>query len=326
MARPLRLSFEHAVYHITARGNRRENIFFSDQDKGIFLDKLNETFEKYSFLCYAYCLMDNHYHLFVKTLLPNITEGMHYLNTSYSNWFKARHKIVGVIFQGRYKSILVDEVAYGMWLSTYIHLNPIRAHIVDNVKNYKWSSFLDYIGRKKSVERLDTEYILSNFDNNINKAKRKYERYVLENVLMDNPLKESYKGIALGGKVFIEKIKEKIKRVGKKREIGVTKLSVARTPEEILTVIQEEFAIGKKDIFQKQKGNMYRQLALYFMKKYTSLSLKDIGDLFMMDYAAVSQACKRYEEKTKKDGKALKMKIVAEENLKKKEIMSSVET
>jgi len=93
--------------------------------------------------------MDNHYHLFVETLLPNITEGMHYLNTSYSNWFKARHKIVGVIFQGRYKSILVDEVAYGMRLSAYIHLNPIRAHIVDNVRDYKWSSFLDYIGRKK---------------------------------------------------------------------------------------------------------------------------------------------------------------------------------
>ncbi len=89
MARPFRLSFENAVSHITTRGI----IFYSEADKAKFLKKMNETFEKYSFVCYAYCLMGNHYHLFIKTLLPNVADGMHYLNTSYSNWLKAKHKI-----------------------------------------------------------------------------------------------------------------------------------------------------------------------------------------------------------------------------------------
>jgi len=136
MARHLRLSFEDATYHITARGNRKERIFYSDKDKGIFLNKMEETLEKYSFICYAYCLMNNHYHLFIKTPLANISDGIHYLNTSYSNWFRAKYKIVGPIFQGRYKSILVDENNYGLRLSAYIHLNPARAKIIDDIRKY----------------------------------------------------------------------------------------------------------------------------------------------------------------------------------------------
>jgi len=106
MSRPLRISFDNAVYHITARGNRRDKIFYSDGDKKIFLQKMDQTFLKYSFLCYAYCLMDKHYHLFIKTPLSNISQGMHYLNASYANYFAAKYKTNGPLFQGRYKSLL----------------------------------------------------------------------------------------------------------------------------------------------------------------------------------------------------------------------------
>jgi len=312
MARPLRLSFENAVYHVTARGNRRENIFYSDRDKSIFLEKMNETFEKYSFICYGYCLMDNHYHLFIKTLLPNITYGMHYLNAAYANWFKAKHKIVGVVFQGRYKSILVDKDSYALGLSAYIHLNPIRAGIVPDIKEFKWSSFLDYTGTRRSIKRLDTEFILSQFDNNLSKAKKKYERFVLENINMTNPLEDAYKGIALGSETFIEGIKDKIKSIGKEREMAATRITGAHTAEEIIHEIMHKYEIKSDVIFRKQKGNMYRQLALYLLKKYTTLSLKEIGDFFKMDYAAVSQACKRFEEKTRIDKSVLNLKTAVE--------------
>lgn len=317
MARPLRLSFENAVYHITARGNRRDNIFYSETDKAKFLEKMNETFEKYSFVCYAYCLMDNHYHLFVKTLLSNITDGMHYLNTSYSNWFKAKYKIVGVVFQGRYKSILVEEDTYCVKLSSYIHLNPVRARIIDNINEYEWSSFLDYTGNRKSIERLDVGFILRQFDTDLDKATKKYERFVLTNIDMDNPLEDSFKGIAVGGKAYIDNIKEKIKLIGKKREIGETKFAVTNTAEEIINVVKNIFAISKEEIFYKQKGNKYRQLAIYLMKKYTCLKLKEIGKLFEMDYAAISQAGKRYEEEAKTNKKIFSIMSKAERNLKK---------
>lgn len=219
MSRPLRLLFENAVYHITARGNRKENIFYSDRDRNVFLDKMNETFVKYSFICYAYCLMDNHYHLVIKTPLANISEGMHNLNTSYANWFKAKHSIVGVIFQGRYKSILIDEDNYALVVTVYVHINPIRAGMVRNLEEYKWSSYLDYIGKRKPIiDRLDTSFILSRFYSDLRIAQEKYRCYVLENIDMKSPFENLYKGTALGNEKFIENIERKIKLIGCKRE------------------------------------------------------------------------------------------------------------
>jgi len=299
MARPLRLSFENAVYHITSRGNRREQIFYNDEDRKRFLEKINETCLKYSFICFAYCLMDNHYHLFLQTLLPNLSEGMHYLNTSYTNWFKARHKIVGVVFQGRYKSLIVDENSYGVYLSAYIHLNPYRAGIVKDLREYLWSSYLDYVDGEKTSVRLDTSLILKHFDNDLETARRKYEAYVIENHMMENPLKDSYKGIVLGGNAFIQSIKERVGKIGNKREVPETKSLTAYTTEEIIQKVMAEFSISREEIFNKKRGNFFRQMTLYLLKQGTLMSLKEIGELFQMDYAAVSQACKRYEEKIK---------------------------
>jgi len=317
MARHLRLSFEDATYHITARGNRKERIFYSDKDKEIFLNKMEETFEKYSFICYAYCLMNNHYHLFIKTPLANISDGIHYLNTSYSNWFRAKYKIVGPIFQGRYKSILVDENNYGLRLSAYIHLNPARAKITDDIRKYPWSSFLDYIGMRKPLGRVDTTLILSQFGDNPIKAKEKYERFVLENIDMKSPLEKLYKNIALGEEDFRRRIDEKIKDIGKKREIPETKFIKSYTSDEIIDEISKKFNVEREKIFRKQRGNMYRQLALYLIKRYTQMSLKEIGKLFNMDYTAVSQAVKRFEDKTKRDKETLAIEERLVERLKK---------
>lgn len=316
MARPLRLSFENAVYHITARGNRKENIFYSDRDRNVFLDKMNETFVKFSFVCYAYCLMDNHYHLVIKTPLPNISEGMHNLNTSYANWFKAKHDIVGVVFQGRYKSILVDEDNYALVVTVYVHVNPHKAGIVKNPEDYKWSSYLDYIGeRKPIIERLDKSFILNRFDSDLSSAQRKYKVYVLGNMNMKNPLENAYKGIALGSDSFIKGIEKRIKSFGKNREIQETKFEESYKAEDIISKIVEVFKVEKKEIFRKRRGNVYRQLTLYLLKRFTSLPLKEIGGLFDIDYTAVSQAFRRFEKRIKYDKKVLGMKEKTEEAL-----------
>ena len=318
MVRPLRLTYENATYHITTRGNRRENIFYSDKDKAVFVEKMNETFSKYSFTCYAYCLMDNHYHLFIKTPHAKISEGMHYLNASYTNWFKAVHKIVGVVFQGRYKSILVDEDSYGIKLSAYIHLNPLRAGIVTDIEDYKWSSYLDYIGKSKSLEGLDTEFILGQFDEDTGKARRKYKRFIFENIDMDNPLEESYRGIAVGSERFIERIKDKINSIGKKREIVETRVAGTYGAEEIVSCIVKRFEVGKEEVFRKSRGNIYRQIAMFLMKRYTMLSLRDIGEIFKIDYAGVSQSCRRFENLIERDRMVLKMKTGVEGDLKRR--------
>jgi len=144
MARPLRIEYPGAYYHIFARGHRKDLIFYANRDRQEFLRRLKETAEKYQIRIHAYVLMNNHYHLLVETLNGNLTKGMHYLNASYSNWFRIKHNLVGSIFQGRYKAILVEKDAYLLELSAYIHLNPLRGGITESYDDFSWSSFPEY--------------------------------------------------------------------------------------------------------------------------------------------------------------------------------------
>lgn len=302
MARPLRLSFENAFYHITARGNRREKIFYSDRDKEIFLKKLEEMLIKYSMICHAYCLMDNHYHLFIKTTQPNLSQGIHYLNSSYTNWFRNKHQITGPIFQGRFKSILVDADNYALMLSAYIHLNPLRAGIIRQLKDYHWSSYLDYLNLRKS-NISDPSFVLNLIDNNILKSIKKYREYVIKYQDMKDPLRESYHHIALGSEPFIERIRQKIKGLGRRREIPSLQSISKYDVDIIITKMIQVLNIERKMIFYKKRGNLNRSLAIYLIKRFTPLSLFKIGELFKMDYSAVSQAAKRFEQKSKVNNK-----------------------
>ena len=300
MVRPLRLSFENAFYHITARGNRREKIFHSDRDKEVFLKKLKEMLIKYSMICYAYCLMDNHYHLFIKTTQPNLSQGIHYLNSSYANWFRNKHQIIGPIFQGRFKSILVDADNYALVLSAYIHLNPLRAGIVRQLEDYPWSSYLDYLNlRKANIS--DPSFILKSIDNNTYNSIKRYREYVIEYQGMKDPIKKSYHHIALGSETFIERVKEKIKHKGQRREIPSTRSISKYDVDTIITKMTQVLNIERRMIFDKKRGNPNRSLAIYLIKRFTPLSLSKIGELFKMDYSAVSQAAKRFEQKTEVD-------------------------
>ena len=297
MTRSLRLSFENAFYHITVRGNRREKISYSDQDKEIFLKRLKEMLIKYAMICHAYCLMDNHYHLFIKTTQPNLSRGMHYLNSSYANWFRNKHQIIGPLFQGRFKSILVDADHYALILSAYIHLNPLRAGIISQLEEYPWSSYLDYLHLGKS-NISDPSLVLNLIDNNTFKSIKKYREYIIQYQDMEDPLKRSYHHIALGSETFIEKIKEKIEHLGRRREIPSTRFLSKYDVDTIITKMTQALHIERKVIFDKKRGNLNRSLAVYLIKRFTPLSLSEIGELFKMDYSAVSQAAKRFEQKS----------------------------
>ncbi len=252
--------------------------------------------------------MDNHYHLFIKTPFANISQGMHYLDTSYANWFRAKYKLAGSIFQGRYKSILVDKDSYALVLSAYIHLNPLRAGMVENLTDYSFSSFLDYTGKRSPVvKRLDMSLILNMLSDKIKQSQKRYGRFVMQNANLKNPLKKSYKNIALGSEKFIETIKEKIGQSGQNRELSHIKKVSLLSNDRIIDIVSGQFNIKRDDIFGKSRGNIYRKLTLYFLKRHSAMSLKDIGELFGMDYAAVSQAVKRFGEEMKRNGTASEM-------------------
>lgn len=160
MARPLRLEFAGALYHLTARGNARSEIFADDEDRRVFLELLGKEIAQQGWRCYAYCLMGNHYHLLIETPEANLVAGMRRLNGVYTQAFNRRHQRVGHVFQGRYKSIVVDKDSYGLELSRYIVLNPVRARMVKRAQDWAWSSYGATVGAVAQPSWLDRDWVL----------------------------------------------------------------------------------------------------------------------------------------------------------------------
>jgi len=154
MARPLRLQFEGAVYHITSRGNARQEIFLDDKDRTVFLEVLAEVIGRFGWICHAYCLMSNHYHILIETPEPNLSRGMQLLNGVYTQRFNRYHKRFGHVLQGRYKAILVERESHLLELARYVVLNPVRAKMVSSAKDWPWSSYRAMSGQSDVPEFL----------------------------------------------------------------------------------------------------------------------------------------------------------------------------
>lgn len=178
MSRPLRVQYPGAVYHITSRGNARQPIFWEDADRGLFLDLVSCVISRYEWLCQAYCLMDNHYHLLVETPRPNLSLGMRQLNGLYTQAFNRRHSRVGHLFQGRYKAILVEREAHLLELCRYVVLNPLRVNARRRVENWKWSSYRATAGLAPVPEFLTVEWVLRQFGRTRGEAQARYRAFV----------------------------------------------------------------------------------------------------------------------------------------------------
>jgi REP element-mobilizing transposase RayT len=181
MSRPLRLEFAGALYHVTSRGNERKAIFRDEQDFAIFMDVLASVCDRFNWVIHAFCLMHNHYHLLIETPDANLSKGMRQLNGVYTQKFNRKHNRVGHLFQGRYKSILVDKDNYLLELSRYIVLNPVRAKgMVDSPEEWLWSSYHETIGKRVSPDWLETDALLLMFAKNRKTAIKKYMEFVVQ--------------------------------------------------------------------------------------------------------------------------------------------------
>lgn len=182
MARPLRIEFAGTLYHVTSRGDRREAIFEDEDDRLLFLSVLKEVVERFNWLCHAYCLMNNRYHLMVETPDCNLSKGMRQLNGMFTQASNRRHRRSGHLFQGRFKGILVDKQSYLLELSRYVVLNPVRAGMVKRAEAYPWSSYRAMMGLAPIPTWLATDGVLSHFGKRRAVARQRYSRFVQEGV------------------------------------------------------------------------------------------------------------------------------------------------
>jgi putative transposase len=182
MARPLRIEYDGALYHVTSRGNERKAIFRDDTDSELFLTTLFRVTERFRWLCHAYCLMNNHYHLMIETPDGNLSKGMRQLNGVYTQAFNRRHHRVGHLFQGRFKGILVQKESHFLEVCRYVVLNPVRAKAVKHPREWAWSSYRATGGLTASPQCLTVEEILSHFGQRRGSAQEKYRSYVTEGV------------------------------------------------------------------------------------------------------------------------------------------------
>lgn len=219
MARPLRLEFPGAIYHVTARGNACNAIFLDDEDRELFLACLGEAVVRFGWLCHAYCLMDNHYHLLIETPDGNLSQGMRQLNGVYTQRSNRRHGRVGHVFQGRFKAIVVDRDSYLLELCRYVALNPIRAGMVKQIERHPWSSYPATVGLAGRPGWLSTDWVLSQFGKRRAAAQRRYADFVAEGAGLPSPWTAVRGQALLGPEAFAEKMRPLLEGKGDLKEI-----------------------------------------------------------------------------------------------------------
>lgn len=304
MARPLRITYPGAFYHVTSRGNERKEIFKSKRDREKFLEYLESATQRYDAVIHVYCLMDNHYHVMLETPSGNLPQIMRHINGAYTTYFNVKRKRSGHLFQGRYKAILVDIDEYAKELSRYIHLNPVRAKMVDSPEGYAWSSYQFYVGKQKAPEWLYRDFVLSYFGKKVSTAENEYRKFVTElfNRKYDSPLDEVISSTLLGSPDFIAFIKDKYLS-GKEPAKDIPALKELTEKATIQDIIYEV-----DSVFGSESA-LARKVKMYLCQRYTGEKLKDIGQYFGIGESGVSQACRRVSQKSAED-KKLKKKIV----------------
>ncbi len=306
MARPLRIEFENAFYHITSRGNERKLLFINEVDYKKFLNFLEQAALRYKPVVYSYGLMGNHYHLLLETSQPNLSRLMRDLNGAYTTYFNRRHKRNGHLFQGRFKAILVDKENYLLELSRYIHLNPVRAKIAKLPEEYKYSSIDYYFSGKKAPFWLNTEVILSQFGSNKTLAREEFRKFVYQGITNSvDPFKGVHAKTFLGSADFVDKIKrEYLKNQDISPEIACSKtLRSSKTLSQIAEIVAKHYNIDLESLRRKRgKVNYAKKLFVYFSRKYTDSRLEQISSFLNnnVSEAAISKMFKRTEEEIEK--------------------------
>lgn len=278
MARPLRIELAGGLYHVTARGNRREDIFLDDADRLAWLEIFAQACKRFNMVCHAWCLMDNHYHIVIETIEGNLAQGMRHLNGVYTQTFNRTHQRVGHVFQGRYKAIIVEKDRYLLELARYVVLNPVRAGMVNDVADWQWSSYSAMLGIQPAPQWLQTDGILSQFAPQRSRVISLYIDFVRAGVGLPSLWEQLSSQVFLGSDTFLEQMQT----MANKTAIGEIPRSQRRPVAKPLDYYQT-----------RHQDPQTAMAAAYATGDYT---LQAIATHFGVHYATVSRAVAKGEE------------------------------
>jgi len=277
MARPLRIELSGGIYHVTSRGDGRENIFLNDQDRMQWLEVLGQVCERFNWVCHAWCQMSNHYHLLIETPEANLAQGMRQLNGVYTQYFNRNHKRVGHVFQGRYKAIIVERDSYLMELARYVVLNPLRANMIKQLADWQWSSYRATCGQESAQAWLQTDWILAQFSQQRSSAIAKYIQFVHEGARLPSVWTQLQGQIYLGTETFVKNMQAQIEK----------KASLDEIPRAQRRAITQPL-----DDFEKQYERNEAMARAYLSGQHTMAS---IARHFGVHYATVSRAVNAFK-------------------------------
>ena len=312
MARPLRIEYEGALYHITARGNERGKLFLNEGDCAKFMERLRQSLVRYEVVLHAYVLMGNHYHLIAETRRANLGRWMHWLSTAYTVYFNWRHHRSGHLFQGRYKSIVVDKKGYLLTLSRYLHLNPVRGRVLGQgtpverrkrLREWRWSSYGPYSGLTKPEPWIGEERILGELGAVGAGVRLRYRRFVEEGILreIENPLEAVQWQSALGRESFLQRLKDRVEKpLQESKEVpGLRALQSRKDVGSILEAVSEAYGCTTSSLLRAGgKGNEARAVAMLLTWDCCGMKLGELTELFgAPGYTAAAQMIRRTRER-----------------------------
>jgi putative transposase len=312
MARPLRIIYPGACYHVTTRGNERKPIFRDDRDRQQWLDRLAAVVGRYRLRVHAYVLMRNHYHLLVETAEANLSEAVRQLNAVYTQDFNRRYRRVGHLFQGRYKSVLVEKDSYLTELSRYIHLNPVRVGEVSEPARYAWSSAAAYVGQRLAPAWLTVRDVLAHFGRRRADARRAYRQFLRDGIRqgVSAPWSAVVGQTLLGSPEWVEDMRRRAAGHGLSAEIAAAgQLRPRPALPAVLDAVSRAARVAAADILRPRgrRGSWARPVAIFLAWELCGLTQSEIGQSFGVGHFAVSKAIGRAQELQRTDPRVAKL-------------------
>ena len=312
MSRPLRIQYPDAFYHVTCRGNERREIFRDSDDRQEFFRLLSRSLNIFEVKLLAYAMMPNHFHLLVVTPKGNLSEFMRHFNISYTGYFNRKHRRTGHLYQGRYKSFIIDKDNYLLEVSRYIHLNPLRmkSHVpikerLRDLMNHDSTSLSGYLDPRHQKNFVQYKIILDYFGGENNEARNQYQEFVKEGVERDlsSPLEKGKGTGVVGSEDFIEHIRkafhgERGCQHSSREQPALRELGKQMKPEDVIDRYARLVKISREDLTRKGKQSQQRAILMEMLYRICNITQPEIGALLGgVDYSAVSQARKRLQLK-----------------------------